>query len=140
MMTGTIKDDRRRLRTGLRTGGREPNQKRTGNTGARPPRRILCRSFYGWALACLAVVAFGITCFLGVVGCGPVQSSGYLEVTPGNTFPGVRQSPQELARVLRNAQYYKLLGRPELALKELEQAHRQNPDNLKIANVLAQTY
>jgi Flp pilus assembly protein TadD len=32
------------------------------------------------------------------------------------------------------------MGRPELALKELEQAHRQNPDNLRIVNILAQGY
>jgi hypothetical protein len=32
------------------------------------------------------------------------------------------------------------MGRPEAALKELEQAHRQDPDNLKIVDLLAQIY
>jgi Flp pilus assembly protein TadD len=40
----------------------------------------------------------------------------------------------------RNAHYYKLMGQPELGLKELELAHRQNPDNLQITNFLAQNY
>ena len=32
------------------------------------------------------------------------------------------------------------MGRPELALKELEQAHLQNPENLQLVNTLAQSY
>jgi Flp pilus assembly protein TadD len=32
------------------------------------------------------------------------------------------------------------MGRPEAALKELEEAHRSDPDNLKIADALAQNY
>ena len=40
----------------------------------------------------------------------------------------------------RNAHYYKLMGQPELGLKELELAHQQNPDNLHIVNFLAQNY
>ncbi|MFZ5449658.1 MAG: LytR C-terminal domain-containing protein [Thermodesulfobacteriota bacterium] len=59
---------------------------------------------------------------------------------PGAFFPNVRQSPEEVSRVLRNVHYYKLMGRPELALKELEQACQQNPDNLKLVNTLAQSY
>ena len=74
-----------------------------------------------------------------MVGCGPVQSSGYIEATSG-AFPNAHQSPTDVARLLRNAHYYKLMGRPELALKELELAHQQDPDNLQIVNILAQNY
>ncbi len=69
-----------------------------------------------------------------------LQSSGYIEATSGAAFPNARQSPTEVARLLRNAHYYKLMGRPELALKELELAHQQDPDNLQIVNTLAQNY
>jgi len=52
----------------------------------------------------------------------------------------IRQSPGETDRLLRNAHYYTLMGRPEVALRELEQAHQQDPDNLKIVNCLARGY
>ncbi|MGA9755246.1 MAG: tetratricopeptide repeat protein [Desulfobaccales bacterium] len=42
--------------------------------------------------------------------------------------------------MLRAAHYYQLMGRPEVALKELEEAHRLAPGNLKVANTLAQLY
>ncbi|MFA4902018.1 MAG: LytR C-terminal domain-containing protein [Desulfobaccales bacterium] len=98
------------------------------------------RSIYGYALTGLAVLALGIGWSLGAVGCGPVPGSSYTDATPGAFYPNVRQSPGEVTRLLRNAHYYKLMGRPELALKELEQAHRQNPENLQLVNTLAQSY
>ncbi len=52
----------------------------------------------------------------------------------------VRSTAAETTRLLRNAHYYKLMGRPEAALKEMEQAHQADPDNLKIVDSLAQTY
>ncbi len=52
----------------------------------------------------------------------------------------VRPSASETDRLIKNAYYYKLLGRPEAGLKELEKAHQQDPDNLKIIDTLAQTY
>ena len=52
----------------------------------------------------------------------------------------VRPPAMETTRLLQNAHYYKLMGRPEASLKEMEQAHRQDPDNLKIVDTLAQTY
>jgi len=59
----------------------------------------------------------------------------------GNPYAAlVRSSPSETSRLLSNAHYYKLMGRPEAALKELEEAHRADPDNLKIADALAQNY
>jgi len=98
------------------------------------------RSFYGYASASLALVALGLIWILGVAGCGPAQSSGSLEATPGTHFAQARQSPAEIARLLRNAHYYKLMGRPDLALKALEDAHQANPNNLRIVNALAQGY
>ena len=42
--------------------------------------------------------------------------------------------------MLRNAQYFKLMGQPELGIKELEEAHRLDPGNLEVADALAQYY
>ncbi len=52
----------------------------------------------------------------------------------------VRPAAMDTSRLLRNAHYYKLMGRPEASLKEMEEAHRQDPDNLKIVDALAQSY
>ena len=52
--------------------------------------------------------------------------------------PKFRGEAEEAPRLLRTAHYYKLMGRPEVALKELEEAHRLAPGNLKVANALAQ--
>jgi len=46
----------------------------------------------------------------------------------------------DTARLLHNARYYKLWGRPELALKELEEAYGNDPGNVKVADLLARTY
>jgi tetratricopeptide (TPR) repeat protein len=92
-------------------------------------------------LASLAVLSFLGVWSLGVVGCtGP--GSGYSRTgeTSGSLFANMRQSPEEISRLERNAQYYKLMGQPELGLKEMEQAHQQNPDNLQITDLLAQNY
>jgi Tfp pilus assembly protein PilF len=91
---------------------------------------------YGYALAGLAALALCGALSLGGVGC---STSGY-DRTDASFAAGLRQSPGELARLLRNAHYYKLMGRPELALTELEQAHQQDPDNLALVDALAQYY
>jgi thioredoxin-like negative regulator of GroEL len=44
------------------------------------------------------------------------------------------------ARLLYNAHYYQLMGRPEIALKELQQAHEADPANLKVVDALARMY
>jgi thioredoxin-like negative regulator of GroEL len=46
----------------------------------------------------------------------------------------------DTARLLQNAHYYKMMGRPEMALRELEQAYQADPGNYKTANVLAELY
>ena len=131
----------RRPRGGASETGRpNPRCGRHRQTGPGWSWRNVPRSLCGYVLAGLAVITLGITWSLGLVGCGPVPSSSYTDATPGAVLPNARQSSQEVSRLLRNAHYYKLMGRPELALKELEQAHRQNPDNLKLINILAQNY
>jgi tetratricopeptide (TPR) repeat protein len=55
-------------------------------------------------------------------------------------FANMRQSPEEISRLQRNAHYYKLMGQPELGLKEMELAHQEYPDNLQITDLLAQNY
>ena len=140
MMTMTGKGERRTRGAAPGTGRPNPQYKggrltRTGRSG-----RLGRSSPYGYALAGLALVALGLTWALGLVGCGPVQSSGYIEASSGGAFPNAHQSRTDVARLLRNSHYYKLMGRPELALKELELAHHQDPDNLQIVNTLAQNY
>ena len=101
-----------------------------------------CRRFScGYALAGLAALAFLGAWSLGVVGC-TAPGSGYTrgEDTSGSFLANLRQSPGEASRLAQNAHYYKLMGQPELGLKELEMAHQQNPDNLQIADLLAQNY
>ncbi len=99
------------------------------------------RSSRSYALAGLAVLAFLGAWSLGVVGCtGP--GSGYTrgDATSGSFLANAPQSPGDTSRLAQNAHYYKLMGQPELGLKELELAHHQNPDNLQIADLLAQNY
>jgi Flp pilus assembly protein TadD len=115
-------------------------RKRRWPPGNRQLLGLFHRSFCGYTAASLALVATGLIWTLGVAGCGPAQTSGSLEATPGTHFAHSRQSPAQVARHLRTAHYYKLMGRADLALKELEDAHQQNPDNLKIVNALAQAY
>jgi hypothetical protein len=69
------------------------------------------------------------------LGCNAWRSQG-----PEDALSGVRPPATETARLLSNTRYYKLLGRPEVALKELEQAHQADPGNLKILDTLAQSY
>ena len=99
------------------------------------------RSSRGYALAGLAMLAFLGAWSLGLVGC-TAPGSGYTrgEDASGSFLANVRQSPGDTSRLAQNAHYYKLMGQPELGLKELELAHQQNPDNLQIADLLAQNY
>lgn len=82
-------------------------------------------------------VLLTIAVMLLALGCGVRGSNNGLQA---NFALAVRPASGDAARVLHNAHYYRLMGRPELALQELEDAHRQNPGNLKLANTLAQLY
>jgi len=62
-------------------------------------------------------------------------------LSDGSAFTGgFRWAAGDTSRMLRNAQYFKLMGQPELGIKELEEAHRLDPGNLKVADALAQYY
>jgi hypothetical protein len=52
----------------------------------------------------------------------------------------IRPASGDMARLLNNAHYYRLMGRPQLALKELEEALLRDPDNLKVVDTLAHCY
>ncbi len=118
-----------------------PRRGRRPGTGQGLLRSAGRRSSCGYVAAGLAVLALLGAWSLGVVGCtAPGSGYGRMEDTPGSFFANVRQSPGEISRLERNAHYYKLMGQPELGLKEMELAHQQNPDNLQIVNFLAQNY
>jgi Flp pilus assembly protein TadD len=121
--------------------GYGPRRGRRPGTGAGLPGPAGRRSAYGYVVASLAVLALLGAWSLGVAGC-TAQGSGYARMgePSGSVLANARQSPGEISRLARNARYFKLMGQPELGLKELEQAHRQNPDNLQIVNLLAQNY
>ena len=88
------------------------------------------RNRLGW------VLVLGTLLILGI-GCG-VQNS---RLSRGIDFTGgFRWAAGDTSRLLRNAHYFKLLGQPELGVKELEEAHRLDPGNLKVADALAQYY
>jgi len=52
----------------------------------------------------------------------------------------VRPAAEDTNRLLQNAHYLTLMGRPELALKELEEAFSREPQNVRVANALAEGY
>jgi Flp pilus assembly protein TadD len=105
------------------------------------PGLALGRTVGKYGMASLVVLALWGALSLGVVGCSALSSLfGWQRAGPGDFAANARLSPEEINRLARNAHYYKLMGQPELALKELEQVHQQNPDNLKIINILAQNY
>jgi tetratricopeptide (TPR) repeat protein len=96
-----------------------------GRTTAEGKRR---RDSLCWAVALAALLVLGIGCGLRDPRLGP--GSEYA--------PVFRWAPGDASGTLRTAHYFKLMGQPEMALKELEEAHRLDPANLKVANVLAQ--
>src|SRR4030042_1644299 len=72
-----------------------------------------------------------------------VNRTEYGQFSPqeeGLFLAGVRPASGDSARLLRNAHYLKLMGRPEMALKELEAARQQDPHNLRVLDTLARTY
>jgi hypothetical protein len=83
----------------------------------------------------LALV-LGTLLVLGI-GCG-LQDPRF---GPGREFTGgFRLAAGDTSRLLRNAHYFKLMGQPDLALKEMEELHRLDPGNMKVADALAQYY
>jgi Tfp pilus assembly protein PilF len=72
---------------------------------------------------------------VGLAGCNVRQKPAG---PPAAFWENVRPASGETERLQRNARFLKQSGRLHLALKELEEAHRRDPDNLKIVDTLAQ--
>jgi len=123
------------------TEARPHGPRRGRRTGPGLPRSASRRPSGAYRLGVLAVLALWGAWSLAVVGCS-VPGSDYARIakSPGSLLANMRQSPEEISRLQRNAHYYKLMGQPELGLKEMELAHQQNPDNLQITDLLAQNY
>jgi hypothetical protein len=83
----------------------------------------------------LALILLGAL-FLGALGCSRYFGDG----ANSRFWQNVRPASGEVERHLRNAHYYQMLGRTDVALKELEEAHQADPANLKVVNNLARTY
>ena len=123
---------------GITTGARPHGRRRRPGTGLGMLRFASRRSFgvYG-----LAVLALWGAWSLGMIGCsGPGLGYSPLTESSGSLFTNMRQSPEDISRLERNAHYYMLMGQPELGLKEMELAHQQDPENLQITDLLAQNY
>jgi len=89
-----------------------------------------------WAL----VAVLGVFLALGT-GCSTSREAwGPTDTQTEEFFSKVRPASGNTSRLLRNAHYYQLMGRPQLALTELEEAHQLDPHNLKIVNALARGY
>lgn len=93
------------------------------------------------AAAILGIAVLGAMLLWGF-GCSRTNPGASQSSSSWEGFPwlGVRPSSGDTARLLRNAHYLKMMGRPEMALKELEAAYQQNPRNLQVLDTLARSY
>ncbi|MHB8069266.1 MAG: LytR C-terminal domain-containing protein [Desulfobaccales bacterium] len=92
-------------------------------------------------LALAAIFGIGVFSAMVLWGCsGCSRTASEHSNAEGFWGAGVRSDPGDTTRVLRNAHYLKMMGRPEMALKELEGAYHENPRNLKVLDTLARTY
>jgi tetratricopeptide (TPR) repeat protein len=85
--------------------------------------------------AILGIGVFSAMVLWGCSGCSRTTS----EYSSAEGLAGIRPALGDTTRVLRNAHYLKLMGRPEMALKELEAAYQENPGNLRLLDTLART-
>jgi Tfp pilus assembly protein PilF len=76
------------------------------------------------------------TLLLWAFGCG-VQNP---PLRGSRAAPNLRLASGDATTLLRNAQYLKIIGQPALALKDLEEAHRLYPGNMKVTDALAHSY
>lgn len=81
-------------------------------------------------LAVVVVLGGLMTAFSGCKSPGSEQRSFLNNIRPTSNA----------ARLVRNATHLKQTGRVELALKDLEEAHLQEPENLEILDALIQCY
>ena len=86
----------------------------------------------------LAVLA--IT-WLGTFGCGGSLGRNLFGKKPeSRSLDQIRPLAGNPEALLRNAHYFQLMGRPDLAVRELEEACRLTPHNLGVVNALARSY
>ncbi len=76
-----------------------------------------------------------ILILVGFLGC-----AHYFSGVDRQFWQSVRPVSEDVPRLLRNAHYFKLTGRHDLAVKELEEAYQREPSNLKVVNLLAQCH
>jgi len=81
-------------------------------------------------LAVMVVLAGLSAAFSGCKSSGGEQRAFLEQIRPASST----------ARLVRNADYLKRTGRVELAIKDLEEAHLQKPENLEILDALIQCY
>jgi len=87
----------------------------------------------GAAAILAAFLATGIGCNTSRGAGGPMDRNDIFSSK-------IRPASGDTSRLLRNAHYFKLMGQPQLALKELEEAHALDPGNLKVVDSLAHCY
>jgi len=96
-------------------------------------------NFRGFSRVWLVLAMLGVI-WVSAWGCSRPVARGYGVSNADDFFATIRPVSNDPARLLRNAHYFQLMGRPDLALKELEEAYSLDPRNLKVINALARTY
>ncbi len=87
----------------------------------------------GWGIGFfIAVAVLGAGCNRA-----PSEHSQLSDNSEGQLLAGIRAPAGDTNRLLHNAHYLKLMGRPELAFRELEAAYHQDPANVRVLNALA---
>jgi tetratricopeptide (TPR) repeat protein len=125
----------------LETGGRGPEGKRSSVSAVDRGCPGTCQKPASFSGAGLwgAVAIMGALLALGA-GCSSQRAEGLSASQQEVLFSKVRPATGDTSRLLHNAHYYRLMGQPQLALKEMEEAHARNPDNLKVLDSLAHLY
>ncbi len=87
------------------------------------------------------ILALLATTWLGTFGCGGSMGRNLFGKKPeSRSLTQIRPLAGDPEALLRNAHYFQLMGRPDLAVRELEEACRLAPHNLKVVNALARSY
>jgi cytochrome c-type biogenesis protein CcmH/NrfG len=100
---------------------------------SRPSARSPLALVLGVVAILAAFLATGIGCNTSRWAGGPMDRNDIFSSK-------IRPASGDTSRLLRNAHYFKLMGQPQLALKELEEAQALDPDNLKVVDALAHCY
>jgi Tfp pilus assembly protein PilF len=83
----------------------------------------------------------GVSLLLALAGCSASRShESRIPLDGGLDLLSVRPAAGDADRLLQNSHYFTLMGRPDLALKELAAGYQQDPQNLKLLDALARCY